>query len=59
MNLGLSDILKTEFAGYIPVKRPEVNCDNLILVAPHLIEYQDLLVQKEILMFVCHQLILN
>jgi hypothetical protein len=31
MNLGLSDRLKTEFAGYIPVKRPEVNCDNLIL----------------------------
>jgi hypothetical protein len=31
MNLGLSDKLKTEFAGCIPVKRPEVNCDNLIL----------------------------
>lgn len=31
MNLGLSDKLKTEFAGYKPVKRPEINCDNLIL----------------------------
>jgi hypothetical protein len=31
MNLGLSDKLKTEFAGCIPVKRPEVNYDNLIL----------------------------
>jgi hypothetical protein len=28
---GLSDKLKTEFAGYKPVKRPEINCDNLIL----------------------------
>ena len=34
MNLGLSDRLKTEFAGYVPVKRPEVNNDNLIL-DPH------------------------
>jgi LAGLIDADG endonuclease/NADH-Ubiquinone oxidoreductase (complex I), chain 5 N-terminus len=31
MNLGLSERLKFEFPGYIPVKRPEINCDNVIL----------------------------
>ena len=34
MNLGLSDMLKLEFAGYIPVERPIINYDNLIL-NPH------------------------
>jgi len=34
MNLGLSDILKSEFAGYTPVERPVINYDNLIL-DPH------------------------
>jgi hypothetical protein len=31
MNLGLSDTLKSEFAGYIPVDRPVINYDNIIL----------------------------
>lgn len=31
MNLGLSDILKSEFAEYTPVERPVINYDNLIL----------------------------
>lgn len=34
MNLGLSDLLKSEFAGYIPVVRPVINYDNVIL-DPH------------------------
>jgi hypothetical protein len=34
MNLGLSDTLKSEFAGYIPVERPVINYDNVIL-NPH------------------------
>lgn len=32
INLGLSDMLKSEFAGYTP--RPVINCDNVIL-DPH------------------------
>jgi hypothetical protein len=31
MNLGLSDMLKLEFAGYTPVERPVINYDNVIL----------------------------
>jgi hypothetical protein len=31
LNLGLSDMLKSEFAGYTPVKRPVINSDNVIL----------------------------
>lgn len=31
MNLGLSDTLKSEFAGYTPVERPKINYDNVIL----------------------------
>jgi hypothetical protein len=31
MNLGLSDMLKSEFVGYIPVERPVINFDNIIL----------------------------
>jgi len=31
MNLGLSDMLISEFAGYIPVERPVINYDNVIL----------------------------
>lgn len=31
MNLGLSDTLKSEFAGYIPVERPVLKHDNFIL----------------------------
>jgi hypothetical protein len=31
MNLGLSDTLKSEFAGYVPVERPIINYDNIIL----------------------------
>lgn len=31
MNLGLSDTLKSEFAGYNPVERPVINYDNIIL----------------------------
>lgn len=34
MNLGLSDILKSEFAHYTPIERPIINYDNLIL-NPH------------------------
>lgn len=34
MNLGLSDALKLEFPGYIPVERPAINYDNIIL-NPH------------------------
>ena len=34
MNLGLSDMLKSEFAGYTPVERPVINSDNVIL-DPH------------------------
>ncbi len=34
MNLGLSDILKSEFAGYTPVERPVINYENVIL-DPH------------------------
>ena len=29
MNLGLSDKLKTEFKGYIPIKRPVINTKNI------------------------------
>lgn len=35
MNLGLSDTLKSEFAGYIPVKRPLVNDPDNIELDPH------------------------
>jgi hypothetical protein len=31
MNLGLSDMLISEFAGYAPVERPVINNDNVIL----------------------------
>ncbi len=31
MNLGLSDMLKSKFAGYSPVKRPMINSDNVNL----------------------------
>lgn len=31
MNLGLSEMLKSEFAGYTPVERPVINSDNVIL----------------------------
>jgi hypothetical protein len=31
MNLGLSDMLQSEFAGYTPVERPVINYDNVIL----------------------------
>lgn len=31
MNLGLSDMLKSEFPGYIAVERPVINNDNIIL----------------------------
>ena len=31
MNLGLSDMLKSEFASYTPVERPRINYDNIIL----------------------------
>lgn len=31
MNLGLSDVLKSEFPGYIPVERPVINYDNINL----------------------------
>jgi hypothetical protein len=31
MNLGLSDKLKSEFAGYTPVERPVFNNDNVNL----------------------------
>ena len=34
MNLGLSDMLNSEFAGYTPVERPVINSDNVIL-DPH------------------------
>lgn len=34
MNLGLSDTLKSEFAGYTPAERPVINYDNVIL-NPH------------------------
>nr|YP_010424038.1 hypothetical protein NQV51_mgp17 [Aspergillus sclerotioniger]USH57637.1 hypothetical protein [Aspergillus sclerotioniger] len=34
MNLGLSELLKSEFAGYIPVERPVLNYDNIVL-NPH------------------------
>jgi len=34
MNLGLSDTLKSEFAGYTPVERPVINYENVIL-NPH------------------------
>jgi len=34
MNLGLSDMLKSEFAGYTPVERPVISYDNVIL-DPH------------------------
>jgi hypothetical protein len=34
MNLGLSDTLQSEFAGYVPVERPVINYDNIIL-DPH------------------------
>ena len=34
MNLGLSEVLKSEFAGYTPVERPTINYDNVIL-DPH------------------------
>jgi hypothetical protein len=31
MNLGLSDMLISEFPGYVPVERPVINNDNVIL----------------------------
>lgn len=31
MNLGLSEMLKSEFPEYAPVERPVINCDNAIL----------------------------
>jgi hypothetical protein len=31
MNLGLSDMLISEFSGYVPVERPVINNDNVIL----------------------------
>jgi LAGLIDADG endonuclease len=31
MNLGLSEMLKSEFADYIPVERPAINLDKVIL----------------------------
>jgi hypothetical protein len=31
MNLGLSDMLKSEFAGYTPAERPVINYDNVII----------------------------
>lgn len=31
MNLGLSNTLRSEFAGYIPVKRPTIKSDSVIL----------------------------
>jgi hypothetical protein len=31
MNLGLSDILISEFPGYIPVERPVIKNENVIL----------------------------
>ena len=31
MNLGLSDALKSDFAGYVPVERPIINYDNVVL----------------------------
>nr|YP_009072397.1 LAGLIDADG endonuclease [Sclerotinia borealis]AHX83037.1 LAGLIDADG endonuclease [Sclerotinia borealis] len=31
MNLGLSEMLKSEFAGYTPVERPVINSDNVYL----------------------------
>jgi hypothetical protein len=34
MNLGLSDALQSEFAEYVPVERPLINYDNLVL-DPH------------------------
>jgi hypothetical protein len=34
MNLGLSDALKLEFPRYIPIERPAINYDNIIL-NPH------------------------
>jgi hypothetical protein len=34
MNLGLSNTLQSEFAGYVPVERPVVNYDNIKL-DPH------------------------
>lgn len=49
MNLGLSDKLKSEFAGYIPVERPVFNNDNVNL-NPNRISGLSLL--RETLMFV-------
>jgi hypothetical protein len=34
MNLGLSNMLSSEFAGYIPMERPVINYDNII-INPH------------------------
>jgi hypothetical protein len=31
MNLGLSDALKSEFIGYVPIERPAIHYDNVIL----------------------------
>jgi hypothetical protein len=31
MNLGLSDMLKSEFFDYTPVKRPIINSDNVLI----------------------------
>jgi len=31
MNLGLSDALKSDFAGYVLVERPIINYDNVVL----------------------------
>nr|YP_010317406.1 hypothetical protein MRV96_mgp28 [Ciborinia camelliae]UNB14731.1 hypothetical protein [Ciborinia camelliae] len=31
MNLGLSEMFKSEFAGYTPVERPVINSDNVYL----------------------------
>ena len=56
MDLGLSDMLISEFPGYVPVERPVINNDNVIL-NPYLIS--GLLALREILMFVYHPPIVN
>lgn len=47
MNLGLSDKLKTEFKGYIPVERPVINTKKIYQI---LFEFQVLLAEKDVLM---------
>jgi len=56
MNLGLFDMLISEFPGYVPVERPVINNDNVIL-NPYLIS--GLLALREIFMFVYHPPIVN